>query len=181
MKTLLLVILCLISSRLTLAQMAPAHLTPTDEKGIRESVNHWEANLNNHRFQEMTAYTTKDISFVTPIGMLWRGQQQLVQEHLKLFTKMYKGVPFKSSEMTIRAIAPDVAVMNQIMAIGVAYPPDGVNRGTNKIGPTRDRVTMTLVKQNGHWLVAAGQVTAIDEEAIKGSAPKVASVKTNPK
>jgi uncharacterized protein (TIGR02246 family) len=176
MKTLLLGILCLLFGRVTLAQLAPA-----DEKAIREVITHFDANLNNHRFQDMTTYTTKDVSFITPIGMEWRGQQQVMQGHQSVFDAMHKGVPFKPSSMSIRSIAPGVAVVSETMSVGVSYPPDGVNRGTNKVGPGRSIATMTMVKQSGHWLVAAGQVTNINEQAIKGAPVKVAAVKTGQK
>ena len=171
MKTLLLCITGLLGSHLASAQLAPA-----DDKAIRAAVAHWGANLNNHRFQEMTTYTTKDISFITPVGMHWSGQQQLVQGHTALFSKMYKGVPFKSSNTTVRSLTSDVAVANEEMSIGASYPPDGVDRGTNKEPANRDLITMVLVKKGGQWLVSAGQVTRIDEKAMK-QAPSMATAK----
>ncbi|GAB3865944.1 hypothetical protein GCM10028824_05650 [Hymenobacter segetis] len=149
------------------SHLASAQLAPADDKAIRAVISHWDANLNNHHFQEMTTYTTKDISFITPIGMHWSGQQQVIQGHTGLFSSMYKGVPFKPSNMTVRSIAPDVAVANEEMLIGTSYPPDGVDRGTNKQAPWRAIETMVLVKKSGQWLAAAGQVTPIDEKAMK--------------
>lgn len=172
MKTLLLSIGGLLCSQLVSAQLAPA-----DDKAIRAVINHWDANLNNHRFQEMATYTTKDVSFITPIGMHWRGQQQVVQGHVALFEKMYKGVPFKPSNLTVRSITPDVALVNEEMAIGASYPPDGVERGTNKEAPWRAIETMVLVKKSGQWLVAAGEVTGIDEKAMKQAHPMATAKK----
>ncbi|WP_210515243.1 SgcJ/EcaC family oxidoreductase [Hymenobacter terricola] len=166
MKTLLLSLGSLLCSQLAAAQLAPA-----DDKAIRAVINHWDANLNNHKFQEMSAYTTKDVSFITPIGMHWRGQQQVVQGHLDLFNKMYRNVPFKPSNLTVRSITPDVAVVNEEMAVGVSYPPDGVDRGTNKEAPWRGIESMVLVKKSGQWLVAAGDVVGINEKAMKQSHP----------
>ncbi len=171
MKTLLLSIGGLLCSHLVCAQLAPA-----DDKAIRAVVSHWDANLNNHHFQEMATYTTKDVNFITPIGMHWRGQQQVMQGHTALFSAMYKGVPFKPSNLTVRSIAPDVAVANEEMLIGTSYPPDGVDRGSNKQAPWRGIETMVLVKKSGQWLVAAGQVTGIDEKAMKQAHP-MATVK----
>ncbi len=171
MKTLLLCITGLLGSHLASAQLAPA-----DDKAIRAAVAHWGANLNNHRFQEMTTYTTKDISFITPVGMHWSGQQQLVQGHTALFNKMYKGVAFKSSNTIVRSLTPDAAVATEEVAIGAAYPPDGVDRGTNKEPAGRDLITMVLIKKGGQWLVSAGQVTRIDEKAVKQD-PSMANAK----
>ena len=115
----------------------------------------------------MTTYTTKDISFITPVGMHWRGQQQVIQGHIALFEKMYKGVAFKPSNLTVRSLTPDVAVVNEEMAIGTSYPPDGIDRGTNKEGPWRAIETMVLVKKDSRWLVAAGEVTGINEKVMQ--------------
>ena len=116
MKTSLLSIAGLLASHLASAQLAPA-----DDKAIRAAVAHWDANLNDHRFQEMTTYTTKDIGFITPVGMHWSGQQQLVQGHTALF-RMYKGVAFKPSNTTVRSLTPEVAVANEEVATGAFYP-----------------------------------------------------------
>ncbi|GAC1368460.1 MAG: hypothetical protein NVSMB30_04950 [Hymenobacter sp.] len=158
-----------------------AQLPAADEKAVREVANHWMANLNNHRFQEMTGYTTQDISFTTPVGMHWRGQQQVVKGHEALFERMYKGVPFKGVIQTVRSIAPDVALVDETTSIGISYPPDGVNRGTNKAGPWRAEQILIMVKKHGQWLVAAGAVTGIDEKAIKSASAGVAATKARAK
>ena len=162
MKTFFFSIVGLVSSHLASAQLAPA-----EDKAIRAVIAHWDANLNNHRFQEMATYTTKDVNFITPVGMHWRGQQQVMQGHTALFEKMYKGVPFKPSSLTVRSLTPDVAVVNEEMAIGVSYPPDGIDRGTNKEAPWRSIDTMVLMKKSGQWLVAAGEVTSINEKVMQ--------------
>lgn len=164
MKTILLSIVSLFAGHLASAQLAPA-----DDKAIRAIVAHWDANLNNHHFQDMATYTTKDIHWITPIGETWYGQQQVVQGHQQIFDKMYKGVPFKSTSVTVQAVSPDVAVVNEEMAVGVSYPPDGVNRGTNKVGPERAMSLLVFVKNGGQWRAASGSVTGINEKALKQS------------
>lgn len=175
MKAFIECIVCLLFSISVWAQL-PA----TDEKAVREVANHWVVNLNNHRFQEMTGYTTQDVSFTTPVGMHWRGQQEVVKGHEALFARMYKGVPFKATNQTVRSIAPDVAVVDQTTTVGVSYPPDGVNRGTNMEGPMKGEQVLVMVKKHGQWLVAAGAVTGINEKAIK-SASTVATTKVRAK
>ncbi len=130
---------------------------------------HWNATLNNHRFEDMTTYPTKDINLITPVGVHLRGQQQLVQGLHGIFDNMFKGVPMKAANVSVRAIAPEVAVVNEEVASGVSYPPDGIDRGTNKVPAGRDLVTMVLVKKSGQWLGRAGQVTRVDEMAVKQS------------
>ncbi len=49
------------------------------------------------------------------------------------------------------------------------YPPDGINRGTNKIGDDKELATLVMIKQNGKWLITAGQNIVINEEAAKSN------------
>ncbi|MVN77232.1 SgcJ/EcaC family oxidoreductase [Hymenobacter sp. HMF4947] len=172
MKTLLLSIVSLFASHLASAQLAPA-----DDKAIRAVIAHWDSNLNNHHFQDMTTYTTKDVNWIAPAGDSFHGQQQVVQRHQTIFDQIYKGVPLKSSNVTVRAITPEVAVVNEEMAIGVSYPPDGVNRGTNKVDPWRAMSLMVLVKNGGHWQITSAAITPINEKIIKQSQAMVSAKK----
>ena len=63
MKTFFFSIVGLVSSHLASAQLAPA-----DDKAIRAVIAHWDANLNNHRFQEIATYTTEGCQLHHPGG-----------------------------------------------------------------------------------------------------------------
>lgn len=161
MKTFLLSVAALLASNRAFAQ-APA---AADEAAIRQVVQQMSTNFTDHHFADMAAYTTPDVSWVNIVGMWWRGRPQVQLAHQQIFDQIFKGVPFKQGEVTVRAVTPDVAVVNVTYEVGAFYPPDGVNRGMNKMGDNEDRLTLVLVKKQGKWLLTAGQNTPVDARA----------------
>jgi uncharacterized protein (TIGR02246 family) len=146
---------------LLLAGPAFAQTPSPDEVAIRRVVASMTTNWQNHRFADMAAYTTPDVSWVNIVGMWWRGRTQVQQAHQQIFDTMFTGVAFTPGATTVRSIAPGVAVVNMYCHVGAFYPPDGVNHGTNKEGDSDDLLTLVLVKKQGRWLLTAGQNTVV--------------------
>ena len=159
MKTLLFVLLCMLCNR-----GASAQLSPTDEKVIRAVAAHWVVNLNDHRFEQMRTYTTPTLSVVNRMGMATHGQAEVIQTYQRIFDVLNQGVVFQESDVMVREVSPDAAMLNDILT-QVPAPSDGVKTGTSQ--PDRLQRTMFLVKQQGRWLVAASQATPIDLARIK--------------
>ncbi|WP_223653543.1 SgcJ/EcaC family oxidoreductase [Hymenobacter psoromatis] len=157
---------CLLSLSLLLAaSRALAQNPAADEAAIRQTVAHMTTNWQNHQFADMAAYTTPDVGWVNIVGMYWRGRVQVQQAHQHIFDAMFKGVAFTPGETSVRAVAPGVAVVTMYCHVGAFYPPDGVNRGTNKEGDTNDLLTLVLVQRRGQWLLTAGQNTVVRASA----------------
>ncbi|MDO7877708.1 SgcJ/EcaC family oxidoreductase [Hymenobacter sp. ASUV-10] len=165
MKTLLLSLALLLVTGRTFAQAPPATTTAADETAIRQLVQRMAANWTNHHFADMETYTTPDVSWVNIVGMWWRGRPAVQQAHQQIFDTMFKGVPFTLNDVNVRFVTPDVAVVNAHEHVGAFYPPDGINRGANKAGDTDELMTLVMVKQQGRWLLTAGQNTVIDARA----------------
>jgi uncharacterized protein (TIGR02246 family) len=130
-----------------------------------------------HNFSEMSTYTTPDVSWVNIVGMWWRGRPAVQQAHQQLFDTIFNGVVFKPGPVVVRGITPDVAVVTMYCHVGAFYPPDGINRGTNKEGDDDDLLTLVMVKKQGQWLLTAGQNTVVRASAaannplVKAGAP----------
>ena len=161
MKTFVLSVAALLATSRAFAQ-APA---AADEAAIRKVVQQMTTNFVDHKFANMATYTTPDVSWVNIVGMWWRGRPQVQLAHQQIFDRMFKGVPFKQGEVLVRAITPDVAVVNVTYEVGAFYPPDGVNRGINKMGDDQNLLTLVMVKKQGNWLLTAAQNTPIDARA----------------
>jgi len=161
MKTFVLSIGALLATGPTFAQ-APA---PADEAAIRKVVQRITTNFTDHKFADMATYTTPDVSWVNIVGMWWRGRPAVQTAHQQIFDRMFKGVAFTPGAATIRAITPDVAVVNLYCKVGAFYPPDGVNRGANKMGDDQNLLTLVMVKKQGQWLLTAAQNTTVDARA----------------
>jgi uncharacterized protein (TIGR02246 family) len=169
MKTFVLSVAVLLATSRAFAQ-APA---AADEAAIRNVVQQMTTNFVDHKFADMATYTTPDVSWVNIVGMWWRGRPQVQLAHQQIFDRMFTGVPFKQGEVTVRAITPDVALVNVTYEVGAFYPPDGVNRGTNKMGDDQDRLTLVMVKKQGKWLLTAAQNTPVDARAAANDPTKV--------
>ena len=160
MKTLLLSLAVLLAAGRACAQ-APA----PDEAAIRQTLGRITANWQNHQFADMASYTTPDVSWVNIVGMWWQGRPQVQQAHQQIFDTLFKGVAFTPGAATVRTIAPGVAVVTMYCHVGAFYPPDGVNRGSNREGDSDNLLTLVLVQRQGHWLLTAGQNTVVRTSA----------------
>ena len=160
MKTCLLALAALLATSRAFAQ-----ISATDEAAIRQTVTRITTNYTDHHFVDMAAYTTPDISWVNIVGMWWRGRPAVQAAHQQIFDTIFKGVPFQPGKATVRALTPDVAVVNMYCHVGTFYPPDGIDHGTNKEGDSDDLLTLVLVKKQGKWLLAAGQNTVVRASA----------------
>jgi uncharacterized protein (TIGR02246 family) len=160
MKTCLLCLALLLTGSRAFAQISAA-----DETAIRQAVARMTTNFTNHQFADMATYTTPDVSWVNIVGMWWRGRPAVQQAHQQIFDTIFKGVAFKPGAATVRAITPEVALVNMYCHVGAFYPPDGINHGTNKEGDADDLLTLVLVNKQGNWLLTAGQNTVVRASA----------------
>jgi uncharacterized protein (TIGR02246 family) len=159
-KTLLLALGLLLAGSRAFAQTSPA-----DEAAVRQVVARLTANFQNHRFADMAAYTTPDVTWINVVGMYWRGRAQVQQAHQQIFEAMFTGVQFAPGKTTVRTVAPGVAVVTLYCHVGAFYPPDGIDHGTNKEPEADDLLTLVLVKKQGRWLLTAGQNTTVRASA----------------
>lgn len=169
MKTFVLSVAALLASRRAFAQAPVA----ADEAAIRNVVQQMTTNFVDHKFADMATYTTPDVSWVNIVGMWWRGRPQVQTAHQQIFDRLFTGVPFKQGAATVRAITSDVALVNVYYEVGAFYPPDGVNRGVNKMGDDQNLLTLVLVKKQGKWLLTAAQNTPVDARAAANDPAKV--------
>ena len=160
MKTCLLALAVLLSTSRAFAQISTA-----DEAAIRQTVTRMTTNFTNHHFADMATYTTPDVSWVNIVGMWWRGRPAVQAAHQQIFDTIFKGVPFQPGKATVRALTPEVALVNMYCHVGAFYPPDGIDHGTNKEGDSDDLLTLVLVKKHGKWLLAAGHNTVVRASA----------------
>ena len=162
MKTLLLSLALLPGAGRSSAQLPAA-----DEAAIRRVVQRMATNYADHKFSDMAAYATPDVSWVNIVGMWWRGRPAVQAAHQQIFDGIFNGVAFTPGAVTVRGLTSDVAVVNMYCHVGAFYPPDGVNRGTNKMGDDDNLLTLVLVKKRGQWLLTAGHNTVVDARAVQ--------------
>lgn len=149
--------------------LSGAQDTANDERQINSQIDAMIADWNRHNFDNLPSYTTTDFDWVNIVGHWWRGQKQNKFGLEALHKTFFKNTPQTKSRTHIRFVTGDVAIVHLYWSVGAFYPPDGVNRGTNKMGDDKELATLVMVKQNGKWLITAGQNIVINEEAEKSN------------
>ncbi|RZJ92431.1 MAG: SgcJ/EcaC family oxidoreductase [Hymenobacter sp.] len=166
--TVVLSLLFNLSSFVCSAQLAPKGRGPSpDEKLIEAQVNRLVADWNTHEFNHLDSYATDDVDWVNLVGMWWKGRPEVKQAHQTGFDYFFKGVPFTRTGLTVRFLTSEVALAHLLCHVGSLFPPDGIDRGTNRTPETDNILTLVYVKRKGVWVLTAGQNTGINPKATK--------------
>ncbi|MEU5547313.1 SgcJ/EcaC family oxidoreductase [Streptomyces sioyaensis] len=122
-------------------------MTTTDDVAAVTSVlNELVAAWGRHDAQAYGELFTEDATYITYVGTLYQGRQDIVDSHRSLFAGFLKGTKLADEVLDIRFLGPDVAVVN---GRGDTYK--------GKRPPKLTKIqTYTLVRQNeGKWRIAA--------------------------
>jgi uncharacterized protein (TIGR02246 family) len=138
-----------------------------ETKLIERQIDRMVSDWNTHEFKNMDLYATEDVEWINLVGMWWKGRKDVQKAHQIGFDYFFKGVPFTKKSLDIRLLTNDVAIANLVCHVGSLFPPDGVDRGTNRTPETDNILTLVYVKRKGTWLLSAGQNTIIDKKAAK--------------
>lgn len=150
-----------LSAVISLVLVVGALATPGEEKQVRQVVQSFYADLNAHKFGRAAEYTTEDWNHINPFGGWTRGRKAVLRELKEAHATILKGVSMTIEDMSVRFATPDVAVVTVINRMGTYYPPDGVDRGTNKRENERQIRTFIVVKRSDRWLLMQDQNTII--------------------
>ena len=163
MKHLTLFTLIFLNSLLILAQQD----READKKQINDQIDLFIESWNTHNFERFSEYTTTDLDWVNIVGHWYKGQEQN-ETHLEALHKsIFKDVEYTKSSTNIRFITADVAVVHVFWSLGAFYPPDGIDRGNNKMGDDEELGTFVMLKENGKWLITAAHNIVINQEAAQ--------------
>ncbi|WP_330251139.1 SgcJ/EcaC family oxidoreductase [Nocardia sp. NBC_00565] len=97
------------------------------------------------------AVFTEDATYTSFLGTLYRGRADIVTSHRALFGGVLKGTRLADDIVDLRFYGPDTAVVN---SHGDTYK--GKSKRADQLTKTQ---TYTLVRREGHWLIAAFQNT----------------------
>lgn len=135
-----------------------------DELAINAQVDAMVNSWNNHNYDDIKNYTTENTDWVNVVGMWWKGQKESQYAHQVYHNTIFKTSVMEKKSVTIRFITKDVAIVHFVYHAYDTDPtatlPDG-----KILGPTDGLSTLVYVKQNGKWLMTAGENVLIDKEA----------------
>lgn len=133
-----------------------------DSLDINRQVDAMVDSWNKHDHSQMQTYTTEDFSWVNIVGMWWKNRKE-VQFSTDMYHKvMFSNTPMKKRNVFIRYIKEDVAIVHFKSRVGSFTTPDGTKMPEND-----ELALLVFVKQNGEWLMAAGENVIIDPVAQK--------------
>ena len=127
----------------------------TDEAEVRKLVEELITSFNTHDFTSLKANSTDDVSWVNVMGKWWKGRDEVVNSHYEIFNKIFNGVKFEKQDLSIRFITPDVILVHVLQHVGAFFPPDGVDRGSNRRPEADNNLQLVYVRKDGKWMLSA--------------------------
>jgi uncharacterized protein (TIGR02246 family) len=135
-------------------------IRPADELAIRAVVTGYEEYWNRHEMAAASELFADDAHWVNIVGMYWPGKSAVVGAHERLHRTFFRTTEQELRDVSVRQIAPDVAVAVAHFQMGAFTPPDGVHRPA-----AGNRLSFTLAKRQGQWRIVHGHNTVIDPVA----------------
>jgi len=123
----------------------------TDEAALRDIVKQMETGWNTKSGAVFAKPFAEDADYVVINGNYIKGRAVIESQHQRIFDTIYKDTTLSLTVKQIRFLRPDVAV---------------VHVSGKRVGPGKDHnqgamITVVMTKQNGGWLIAAFQNTAV--------------------
>ena len=139
-----------------------------DEAAINAQVDAMIYSWNNHNYDDMKNYTTENTDWVNVVGMWWKGRKESQYAHQFYHNSILKTSVGEKKSVAVRFLTKDVAIVHVVWQFSDPNPPlpplppspDG-----KPIPPNLDLATLVFVKQNGKWLLTAGENVHIDKNA----------------
>jgi len=115
---------------------------------------------NAHDMARLIEIYADDADFVNVIGMRWKGVDQIAQMHVLLHESRMRQTTLRSEGMTVRVLAPSVAVVHDTWVLTGDPGAPGW-----KVGEQRRGILVHVLKLDGagKWHIAVSQNTDIQD------------------
>jgi uncharacterized protein (TIGR02246 family) len=133
--------------------------TAQDSQAVKKVISSFQEDFNEGTFKNADKYTTSDWVHINPFGGITRGREEVLKGVRRVHQSFLKGVSISTSNMTVKFVSPEVAVVDAVYKISPYELPTGVkheNEGRTK--------TYVVVKQNGQWLLTHDQNTIVPSQ-----------------
>lgn len=128
------------------------------EKQVDAMVNSW----NRHDYSDMKNYSTEDCSWVNIVGMWWKNLKEVEYSTQYYHKNMFKNTTMTNKGVFVRLINSTTAIVQFKSFVSAFTTPNG-----QEVPGSDDIALLVYVKQNGKWLMAAGENVVIDPFAQK--------------
>jgi uncharacterized protein (TIGR02246 family) len=153
---------------LLVGKMIFAQDTLKDKAAINAQIDAMIYSWNNHNYDDMKNYTTENTDWVNVVGMWWKGRKESQYAHQVLHNIIFKTSTCEKKSVIVRFITKDVAIVHlmwQFSDPNPPLPPLPPSPDGKPLPPNDDLATLVFVKQNGKWLLTAGENVHIDKIA----------------
>jgi uncharacterized protein (TIGR02246 family) len=130
-----------------------------DAAAINKQVDAMIYSWNNHSYDDLKNYTTEKTDWVNVVGMWWKGRKESQYAHQVYHNTMFKETVCEKKSVNIRFITKDVAITHLFWHFSAFTDPAGKKWDAND-----GLATLVYVKQNGKWLMEAGENVNIVKE-----------------
>ncbi|MEO6546488.1 MAG: SgcJ/EcaC family oxidoreductase [Ferruginibacter sp.] len=148
---------------LLVCKMIIAQDTTKDNAAINAQVDAMIYSWNHHNYDDLRNYTTENTDWVNVVGMWWKGRKESQYAHQVYHNTIFKTAVCQKTSVDIRFITKDVALAHVIWHFSDPHPvplPDEKDPG-----PSDALAQLIYVKQDGKWLMTAGENVVIDKGA----------------
>lgn len=131
-----------------------------DESAINKQVDAMIYSWNNHNYGDLKNYAAENTDWVNVVGTWWKGRKASQYAHQVYHNTFLKESQCEKKSVAIRFVTKDVAIAHlewHFTAIPDPY-------GKKEPGPLDCIATLVYVKQNGKWLMEAGENVTIIQE-----------------
>jgi len=135
-----------------------------DESAINTQIDAMIYSWNHQNYDDLKNYTTENTDWVNVVGMWWKGRKESQYAHQAYHNTIFKTSVCEKTSVATRFITKDVAIVHLVWHF---YDPNHtpLPDGRPDTGPTDGLATLVYVKQNGKWLMTAGENVTIDKAA----------------
>jgi uncharacterized protein (TIGR02246 family) len=141
---------------------ANAQSNMKDLEAIKQIEKDWEAAWNRHDMKALTDLVAEDVDFVTVAGLWLKGRKEFEDQHTAIHAMRFKESVRTTTDVQVKFLKPDVAVVHVKGVIKGEKAPDGT-----PLQPRPGIFTRVVTKESGKWLIKASQNTAISAAAAK--------------
>ena len=154
--------LLILSAMIVAGLSAKAQTKTADVKAIEMQVNAMVNSWNRHNYSDMKSYCTEDCNWVNIVGMWWKNLKEVEFSHQIYHNTMFKNTVMTNKGVTVRIISSTTAVVQFQSYVTEFTTPSG-----HKMPASDDLALLVYVKQNGKWLLTAGENVVVDPQAQK--------------
>jgi len=104
----------------------------------------------------LAALVADDVDFVNVEGLWLKGAREFEQHHERIHEMRFKESVRKTTDVQVKFISPDVAIVHVTGELSGERAPDG-----RVLAPRRGIFTRVVTKESGKWLIKASQNTAM--------------------